>query len=216
MQHYHAQCFRCSLPRRRHAECAALFFQEEDFVKHLTEDHGYVNRHALREQVGKSRIGVYEHKSRFQFYYWCGFCREIRFIDKPGVEAYKERFDHIETEHFQKGQNIKQWFPAKGHTMKGARKKRDKNRKKKDGGHNQKPGGKRQLEDIYQPHPRNDGDDHGHGDGDGDETGYEVCSSSEDDTDIEAQQLSNNYIQKNKTRRVNSSEKESIYVYCVS
>lgn len=212
MQHYHAQCFRCSLPRADHDQCALLFFREEEFVKHITEcQHTKnVSKDEIQEEIEKSRIGAYDHQSRF--YYWCGFCREIKLVEKKGVDALNERFDHI-SDHFQNEKNIKEWFPAKGHTMKGARKKRDKNllQRKNSSKRSTK---KRQLGVVIDL-SCNDRDD-------GEGTNYEVCPSSEEDTDIEAKQLSTDYYdQRNKIRKVNvpcekrSCEKE-LYMYCVS
>jgi hypothetical protein len=184
-----------------------LFFHEEEFIQHLNETHQCIGETNVRQEIDKSRIGAHDHQTKF--YYWCGFCKEIKLVEKKGVEAWNERFDHIETNHFLNGENIKQWVPAKGHTMKGARKKRDKIR---NGNKTAKNSGKRSLEDGGQAL----GDrDNGHDD-DKEVTIYDECSSSEDDTDIEAKQLSNSYNQKNKVRRVNPSDKELAGVYCVS
>ncbi|OKL56775.1 hypothetical protein UA08_07817 [Talaromyces atroroseus] len=201
MQHYHVQCFRCPLPREKRAECASLFSHEKEFIKHLNEAHPYVSENKVQGVIDKSRIGAYDHESKF--YYWCGFCKKIKLVEKRGVEAWNERFDHIETQHFRKGENIKTWLPAKGHTMKGARKKRDKLRS---ANRTPKKPRKRLSEEIEQSDYYNNGEEI---------TAYDVCSTSEDDTDVEAKQLSNNYKQKkNKMPRVDQSDKELACVIC--
>src|SRR5205085_4765051 len=49
---------------------------------------------------------------------WCGFCRKLISLKNQGLEAWDERFDHIDTEHFRKGQKITNWLPPSGHRTK--------------------------------------------------------------------------------------------------
>ena len=43
--------------------------------------------------------------------FWCGFCVRVVQLTKSGLDAWDERFDHIDDEHFKKDQRIESWFP---------------------------------------------------------------------------------------------------------
>jgi hypothetical protein len=195
MQHCHTQSFRCSLPRDNHPQCAKLFLQQKEFMQHLKSHH--VAPDIIEHQVATGRIGTNDAESKFS--YWCGFCKEIKTVWKTGVEAQNERFDHIDL-HFQKSENIKLWVPAKGHTQKGAQKRRDKNRKKEC-----KRTATSRLEEnsvLYD-----------NGDHDGEH--YEECPSSADETYTEVKPQSDIHGGSNKAPRLDHEEEE-VSVYCVS
>ena len=46
-----------------------------------------------------------------QLSFWCGFCRQILTLHKKDLEAWDERFDHIDDQHFKKGEKIGKWYP---------------------------------------------------------------------------------------------------------
>jgi hypothetical protein len=119
-QHFHLQSYRCSLRPKRHEECAQLFWRVEQYIAHLRDEHGEHEDSAItKEHLVKNRIG-----RNGQSQYWCGFCRKIIPLKKRGLEAWNERFDHIDFEHFRKGKTIGHWLPASGHTSKGAKRRR--------------------------------------------------------------------------------------------
>lgn len=60
----------------------------------------------IRKRCQKHRIG-----RNGQNGFWCGFCRQIVTLVAKGLEAWDERFDHIDTQHFSKGMSIDHWFP---------------------------------------------------------------------------------------------------------
>lgn len=201
MQHGHTQSFRCSLPRDTHAQCAKLFLHEKEFVIHLEAVH-QADPGTIARQIATGRIGTNDAESRFT--YWCGFCKEIKTVGKIGKDAQDARFDHIDI-HFQKSENIKKWVPAKGHTEKGAQKKRDKNRKKEC-----KRKATSRLED-------NSGVLYDNGYSDENLSTYEECPSSADDTHIEAKPQPDSHGETKKARKVQHFVKGEVSVlYCVS
>lgn len=201
MQHYHTQAFRCSLSRGNHYQCARLFFNEEDFVEHLNLEHRDEPKD-IKNQIANGRIGANDAESMFR--YWCGFCKEIKTVEKTGVDALNERFDHIDS-HFQQNENIKRWIPAKGHTEKGAQKRKDKNRRK-----DSKRTATSRLEDssglLY-----NNGHDGG------ELSDYEECPSSADETYTEAKTHPDSHGERSKARKLTHVEKdETSLFFCVS
>lgn len=115
-QHFLLQSWRCSLASEEYAgrECASLYYRQELFVRHLTDDHGL--------EESDSRVGDFLTKNRIgrngQGQFWCGFCRKILPLTQRGLEAWNERFDHIDMKHFKRGQRIDDWVPADGHLTK--------------------------------------------------------------------------------------------------
>ncbi|KAL8947164.1 MAG: hypothetical protein Q9183_007820, partial [Haloplaca sp. 2 TL-2023] len=41
--------------------------------------------------------------------FWCGFCKQIVELKRKGLDAWEERFRHIDEEHYKKGQTIHEW-----------------------------------------------------------------------------------------------------------
>ncbi|CRG92180.1 Zinc finger protein 865 [Talaromyces islandicus] len=112
-QHFHSRSFRCFLLGENGNECAQLFFREEKYREHLMDSHAVVDTDQINDHVSKNQIG-----KNGQTQYWCGFCRQIRRLKAKGLDAWKERFDHIDSEHFRKGQRIGDWLPPSGHMVK--------------------------------------------------------------------------------------------------
>ncbi|KAI9756247.1 MAG: hypothetical protein M1835_000767, partial [Candelina submexicana] len=94
-------------------ECARLFFRREVFVSHLKTAHNVNDEAYIRDEAQKRRIGR-NGQSRF----WCGFCRSIVCLERKGLEAWDEKFDHI-GDHFNKGLRIDKWVPVGGDRPKG-------------------------------------------------------------------------------------------------
>lgn len=55
--------------------------------------------------------------------FWCGFCQALVRVGSEGLDAWQERFDHIDFQHFARGQRIDDWLPPKGMLTKGERQK---------------------------------------------------------------------------------------------
>ena len=51
--------------------------------------------------------------------FWCGFCQKIVKLEKKSLEAWDERFNHIDNMHFKKGQRIESWYPLDKDVPKG-------------------------------------------------------------------------------------------------
>ncbi|KAI1662653.1 hypothetical protein F4813DRAFT_394831 [Daldinia decipiens] len=75
--------------------CGRNFPRRELFKQHLSAQHRIIEQELLDHKLDTCRVGR-NHETRF----WCGFCREIIEITKEGIEAWAERFNHID-DHFQ-------------------------------------------------------------------------------------------------------------------
>ena len=69
----------------------------------------------MREQSKRVRIG-----RNGQSGFWCGFCKRVIALKYKGLEAWDERFDHIDGFHFKKGERIDEgWYPLESDVPKG-------------------------------------------------------------------------------------------------
>lgn len=129
-QHFHLETWRCNLslnpessstseppssstPDPETPLCTKVCYRRQTFQDHLTKSHGITSQEVLKEKTDKCRIGR-NCQSRF----WCGFCDATVELKKQGLEAWTERFDHID-DHFMgrhgfKKQNILDWTPLDG------------------------------------------------------------------------------------------------------
>jgi len=69
---------------------------------------------SIKEELKSTRIG-----RNGQGQFWCGFCVKIIALEKKGLEAWDERFNHVDDKHFKRGQPISDWVPIDGHGPKG-------------------------------------------------------------------------------------------------
>ncbi|PYH46664.1 putative C2H2 finger domain protein [Aspergillus saccharolyticus JOP 1030-1] len=104
-QHFHSKSWGCTLPdaTQEGVTCDRLFYRQETYVQHLKKLHMLVKEEEIRSAVSDNRIC---HDGRTSF--WCGFCRD----DVPlsqGFEAWNERFTHIDSEHYKRGERIENW-----------------------------------------------------------------------------------------------------------
>ncbi|KAL8811456.1 MAG: hypothetical protein Q9200_001776 [Gallowayella weberi] len=115
-QHYQIETWRCDEFSERSAigRCASLFYRREQFQSHLREKHQKHDEQYIQEQCKRHRIG-----RNGQDRFWCGFCQEIVELKTKGLEAWEERFGHIDDLHYKKGQTIFDWVPLDGHVSKG-------------------------------------------------------------------------------------------------
>ncbi|KAI4182512.1 MAG: hypothetical protein LQ348_004834 [Seirophora lacunosa] len=115
-QHYQIETWRCQEHSTTSAlgQCARIFYRREQFQGHLREKHGLENEDQIREQSKSCRIG-----RNGQSTFWCGFCRKIVELKMEGLDAWEERFSHIDNQHYKGGQTICDWVPLDSDIPKG-------------------------------------------------------------------------------------------------
>ncbi len=118
-QHFHLETWRCDISRAdEKSECAKVCYRRQTFQDHLKKEHALADPEAVKKKLDSCRMGR-NCQSRF----WCGFCASLVDLKKKGLEAWGERFDHID-DHFmgRKGlekQGIQDWVPLDGKEPKG-------------------------------------------------------------------------------------------------
>ncbi|KAI0885647.1 uncharacterized protein GGS22DRAFT_161502 [Annulohypoxylon maeteangense] len=95
-QHYMAEHWRCDEKQANDAAeiCGIMIYEREQFRQHLVVHHHIKDSTILETKIERCRVG---RNSEVRF--WCGFCREIIEVKKDGIEAWTERFNHID-DHF--------------------------------------------------------------------------------------------------------------------
>ncbi|KAK8090113.1 hypothetical protein PG997_005074 [Apiospora hydei] len=95
-QHFLHEAWRCDMQRNngRSAEvCGKLSHRRETFKEHLSKNHS-LQGEELEMKLEHCRVGR-NCEARF----WCGFCERIIEIERKGLGAFTERFNHID-DHF--------------------------------------------------------------------------------------------------------------------
>lgn len=108
-QHFQQEMWRCSelASGTPDGKCGYVAYNQTTFVDHLKNSHS-INDAAQQDQCKQNcRIGR-SGNTRF----WCGFCREILPVRVQilGQAAWDERFNHIDSEHYKRGQRIDDWL----------------------------------------------------------------------------------------------------------
>ncbi|KAL4913154.1 hypothetical protein BDW62DRAFT_205802 [Aspergillus aurantiobrunneus] len=113
-QHFGVQSWQCMLPdiAQGSALCAHMFNQQDAYVQHLKEQHRVDDRE-VQASIRKNRRGW---NGEPQF--WCGFCQKDIHLRGDGLVTWNQRFNHIDIEHFKKGERIANWFLPSGHALK--------------------------------------------------------------------------------------------------
>ncbi|KAI3326213.1 hypothetical protein HD806DRAFT_552516 [Xylariaceae sp. AK1471] len=95
-QHFMLEMWRCDERKDGNVPeaCEKVSYRREIFRNHLEKDHHIADQNILEAKLEKCRVGR-NCEARF----WCGFCQKIVEIKQKGVQAWAERFDHID-EHF--------------------------------------------------------------------------------------------------------------------
>ncbi|KAL9576621.1 MAG: hypothetical protein Q9212_006949 [Teloschistes hypoglaucus] len=116
-QHYQMETWRCKEvdEKSQIGQCASIFYRREQFQGHLREKHQIIDDEYVREQSKSCRIGRNGQKG-----FWCGFCKNIVKLDKKGLAAWEERFDHIDDMHYKKGQSMDDWVQLDSDLTNGA------------------------------------------------------------------------------------------------
>ncbi|KAK8036069.1 hypothetical protein PG991_002142 [Apiospora marii] len=95
-QHFLHEAWRCDLQRsnsRSPEVCGKLSHRRETFKEHLSKVHT-LQGEELEIKLEHCRVGR-NCEARF----WCGFCERIIEIERKGLGAFTERFNHID-DHF--------------------------------------------------------------------------------------------------------------------
>ena len=88
------------------ASCERLFYRPDTYTHHLRQ-HG-IHEHHVAAWAGNHRLDL-----AGQSDFWCGFCNHRVPLKTRGPEALDERFNHIDIEHFKKGERGQDWrFPS--------------------------------------------------------------------------------------------------------
>ncbi len=95
-------------------QCGKVFYRREQFQAHLCSDHQISEDTYVKEQCKLRRIGRNGHKS-----FWCGFCQTVITLEKEGQDGFDERFTHIGSKHYEKGERVDDWFPMEAELPKG-------------------------------------------------------------------------------------------------
>ena len=95
-------------------ECGKVFYRREQFQAHLCSDHKIIDDAYIKDQCKLRRIGRNGHNG-----FWCGFCQNVIQVEKKNNEVFDERFTHIDSQHFGKGERVETWFPMEGELPKG-------------------------------------------------------------------------------------------------
>ncbi|KAL2854307.1 hypothetical protein BJY01DRAFT_44780 [Aspergillus pseudoustus] len=119
-QHFGVKGWQCTLPdlSQQGTLCARMFNRQETYAQHLKTQHHVHDDAGVQAAICKNRIGW---GGEPQF--WCGFCRDIIHVQGEGLAAWNQRFNHIDIEHYKKGERIDDWFLPSGHAIKGMERK---------------------------------------------------------------------------------------------
>lgn len=96
-QHFQHEAWRCNESRPESegpGPCARVYYRRQTFHEHLTKAHNITSKESLEKKYDKCRIG-----RSGQVRFWCGFCEKTVDLKKTGLDAWSERFDHID-DHF--------------------------------------------------------------------------------------------------------------------
>lgn len=113
-QHFHLESWRCDEKKSDGGVCAKVCYRKQTFTDHLQRDHSISNGNGdLAAKLHSCHIG-----RNCQARFWCGFCVKLIDLKKKSVDAWAERFDHID-DHFMgrhglTAQSIQEWVPVDG------------------------------------------------------------------------------------------------------
>ncbi|OWP02587.1 hypothetical protein B2J93_1891 [Marssonina coronariae] len=135
-QHFHLETWRCDIPRLDESRaCAKVYYRKQTFVEHLKKEHAFPATscasppsHSARsapepgandsedEAAIKAKLDACRIGRSCQSPFWCGFCAALVTLKLQGIEAWGERFDHIDDHFMGRGevrqQGIGEWVPV--------------------------------------------------------------------------------------------------------
>jgi len=117
-QHFQLETWRCDEERPEGGACAKVCYRKQTFQEHLGKEHQISDEDAVKNKLEACRIG-----RNCQARFWCGFCTKLIELKKKGLDAWTERFDHID-DHFMgrhglTKQGIQDWIPVDSDKPKG-------------------------------------------------------------------------------------------------
>lgn len=136
-RHFHLETWRCSLPHNSSTlnnpflaastptteiqACAKVYYGHLSFLEHLKKSHADFSKTADETEIRK-KVDECLIERNWQTRFWCGFCTKLVDLKKTSLEAWTERFDHIE-DHFMGRhgflqQSIGDWIPLDSGGMK--------------------------------------------------------------------------------------------------
>ncbi|KAF7954293.1 hypothetical protein EAE96_005422 [Botrytis aclada] len=117
-QHFHLETWRCDNEKPEGGACAKVSYRRQTFQDHIKKEHAVIDQDAVKIKVEACRIG-----RNCQARFWCGFCKTLVDLKKKGLEAWTERFDHIDNHfigrHGLQKQSIQDWIPVDSDKPKG-------------------------------------------------------------------------------------------------
>ncbi|KAJ5675832.1 hypothetical protein N7462_008729 [Penicillium macrosclerotiorum] len=107
-QHLHIQSWLCPFQdSQKDTPCERIFYREDTFSQHLSQHHR-LSKSRSKAALPPSRLDLADRP-----HFWCGFCTRNVPLRNHGSAALDERFNHIDVEHFKKGQRGREWaFPS--------------------------------------------------------------------------------------------------------
>ncbi|KAI0005650.1 hypothetical protein F4779DRAFT_598155 [Xylariaceae sp. FL0662B] len=92
-QHFMLEHWRCGEKQTNNPSetCGKVYHRRELFKAHIEDEHHIKDHAALEARLDACRIGR-NCEARF----WCGFCQRIIEIKQKGLQAWTERFNHID------------------------------------------------------------------------------------------------------------------------
>lgn len=97
-QHLQLETWCCQEPLPDGVACSKNFFRRQSVKDHLVKDH-LIQSSALDSNIESCRIG-----RSAQGRFWCGFCTRLIDLKNRGLDAWTERFDHIDNHFMGRGQ----------------------------------------------------------------------------------------------------------------
>lgn len=108
-QHLHVPSWLCAThDETKGSSCGRIFYREETYTQHLNQQHR-IPKTRTKSTLNASRIDLAD-----QSQFWCGFCNRSIALHSHGPAALDERFNHIDIEHFKKGERGRDWCLPSG------------------------------------------------------------------------------------------------------
>ncbi|KAJ5757814.1 uncharacterized protein N7511_006508 [Penicillium nucicola] len=106
-QHLHVPSWICTAhDAHKGSPCERLFGKVDMYTQHVRE-HG-VNEYEIAAGASENRLDLADDSQ-----FWCGFCDRRIPLRSGGSAALDERFNHIDQDHFKKGERGADWrFPS--------------------------------------------------------------------------------------------------------
>lgn len=122
-QHFHLETWRCDVEKEESdggaaVACAKVCYRRQTFQEHLSQKHQLLSDIDVKTKLETCRMG-----RNCQARFWCGFCTKLIDLSKKGLDAWNERFDHID-DHFSgknghQEQDIQDWIPLNSNEQQG-------------------------------------------------------------------------------------------------